>query len=195
MAPIDEFFRTSIMTMITVYAVLGIAVIVAIILAVRTFLRTYLNYHGMRVVTCPETEHYAAVEVDASHAALTCLLGTSQLRLDSCSRWPERQNCPQDCIWQIDVSPIGCRLRDIVTGWYLGKECAFCHRPFEHIHWLEYEPALLSPEGRILEWHTIPPETIPDVLLTHKPVCSQCKFVEGFRKEHPELVTERPWRR
>jgi hypothetical protein len=195
MAALDEFFRTSVMTTLTIYAVLGIVVIAAVILAVRAFLRAYLKYHGMRVVTCPETERYAAVEMDAPHAALTCLLGPSQLRLSSCSRWPERQDCPQDCIWQIDVSPIGCRLRDIVTGWYVGKECVFCHRLFEQIHWLEYQPALLSPDGRIVEWDTIRPEAIPDALVTHKPVCSQCKFLEGFRKEHPELVTERPWAR
>jgi hypothetical protein len=194
MAAVDEFFRTTITALYTLYALAGIAVIVGIVFAVRAFLRTYLNYHGTRIVTCPETEKFVAVEVDAPHAAVTRLFGTPDLRLENCTRWPERQNCPQDCILQIDLSPIGCSLRAMLNGWYKGKECAFCRRTFEDIHWVE-KPALLSPEGAIIEWSAILPEAIPDALTTHKPVCSQCKIVETFRTEHPELVTDRPWKR
>ena len=192
---VDELFRRSLATLLTAYSLVAIAVAVAVGFAVRAFLRTYVHYRGTRVVTCPETEQYAAVEVDSPHAAVTCLWGASQLRLQSCSRWPERQGCPQDCIWQIDLSPIGCRLRDLLEGWYLGKPCAFCGRVFERIQWLESKPALLSPTGSIIEWSAILPEAIPQALLTHKPVCAQCKTVETFREEHPDLVTERPWHR
>lgn len=194
MAAVDEFFRTSITALYTLYALAGTAVIVGVVLAVRAFLRTYMNYRGTRIVTCPETEKFAAVEVDAPHAAVTRLVGRPELRLADCTRWPERQNCPQDCILQIDLSPIGCSLRAMLNGWYKGKECAFCRRIFEEIHWIE-KPALLSPTGSIIEWNAILPEVILDALATYKPVCSQCKVVETFRKDHPEQVTERPWKR
>jgi hypothetical protein len=194
MAALDQFFRTSITALYTVYALIGLAVLVGLAFAVRAFLRTFFNYHGTRIVTCPETEKYAAVDVDASRAAVTRLFGTPELRLNDCSRWPERENCPQDCILQIDLSPIGCSLRKMLTAWYKGKECAFCHRTFEDIQWLEHKPALLSPTGAIIEWDAILPEAIPDALNTHKPVCSQCKILETFRSDHPDLVTDRPWK-
>lgn len=194
MAALDEFFRTSITALYTLYALAGIAVLLGIVFAVRSFLRTYFNYHGTRIITCPETEKYAAVEVDAAHAAVSRLFGAPELRLDDCSRWPERENCPQDCIWQIDLSPIGCSLRRMLAGWYQGKECAFCRRTFHHIQWLEHKPALLSPTGAIIEWDAVLPEAIPEALATHKPVCSQCKVVETFRADHPDLVTDRPWK-
>jgi hypothetical protein len=194
MAAVDEFFRTTITALYTLYALAGIAVLVGVVLAVRALLRTYLNYHGTRIVTCPETEKFVAVEVDAPRAALSRLFGTPELRLEDCTRWPERQNCAQDCILQIDLSPIGCSLRAMLNGWYQGKECVFCHRTFEHIHWTE-KPALLSPTGAIIEWNAILPEGIPLAFATHKPVCPQCKIIETFRTDHPELVTDRPWKR
>ena len=161
MAAVDEFFRNTITALYTLYALAGIAVLVGVTLAVRAFLRTYLNYHGTRIVTCPETE------------------------------W---QDCPQDCILQIDLSPIGCSLRAILNGWYKGKECAFCHRTFEDIHWIE-KPALLSSTAAIIEWNAILPEAIPRAFSTHRPVCSQCKIVEVSRRDHPELVTDRSRKR
>jgi hypothetical protein len=194
MAAVDEFFRSTITALYTFYALAGMAVIVGIAFGVRAFLRAYVDYHGTRIVTCPETEKSVAVELDARHAAITRLFGTPELRLENCSRWPERQNCPQDCILQIDLSPVGCSLWAMLNGWYRGKECAFCHRTFEEIHWIE-KPALLSPTGAIIEWNAILPEAIPQALATHKPVCSQCKIVETHRADHAEPVTDRSWKR
>ena len=190
---LDDIFRRTLTTVFTVYALLALAVSVVIVFAIRAFVRTYVHYRGTRIVTCPETEQYAAVEVDTSHAAMTCLWRNTQLRLADCSRWPKRQKCAQDCLWQIDLSPIGCRLRELLNGWYLGKKCAFCGRVFGQVQWLEHKPGLLSPRGSIVEWSAILPEAIPDALLTYKPVCAQCKAVETFRADHSDLVTERPW--
>src|SRR5690242_19612029 len=118
MAAIDDFFRTSITALYTLYALAGIALIVALAFAVRAFFRSYLHYHGTRLVTCPETEQWAAVEPNARQAAVSSLFGAPEVRLDDCSRWPERQDCPQDCVWQIDVSPVGCSLRRMLNSWY-----------------------------------------------------------------------------
>jgi hypothetical protein len=56
----------------------------------------------------------------------------------------------------------------------------------------DQKPAFISPEGRIIEWHEVPVETLPQVLATHKPVCWNCLIVETFRRTHPELVVYRP---
>jgi hypothetical protein len=97
----------------------------------------------------------------------------------------------EDCLREIESSPLGCALRAMLDNWYKGKECGFCHRVFDIIHWFDHKPALLSPEGKILEWEAVPPEQIPDLLNTHRPVCWNCRIVENFRIEHPELVTDR----
>jgi hypothetical protein len=58
----------------------------------------YTHYRGSRAVTCPETHRTVAVSFDAWHAAITGLSRKTDLRLASCTRWPERADCGQDCI-------------------------------------------------------------------------------------------------
>src|SRR6266508_5356565 len=79
---------------------------------------TFVRYRGKRVITCPETRKPAAVEVDAGHAALTAATHHRDLRLKSCSRWPERQDCGQECLLQVELAPEDCLLRNILTSWY-----------------------------------------------------------------------------
>lgn len=189
----DDLFRRYLTTIITIYVVVGVVVLAALALAIVAFVRAYVRYRGKRVITCPETHCPEAVELDASLAAVSSLLKGPELHLTSCTRWPERQDCPQDCIREIELSPIGCRLRAILDDWYKGKQCVYCRRTFNEIHWFDHKPALQSPEGEIQEWETVPPQRIPDVLGTHQPVCWDCKVVENFRAEHADLVTTRPW--
>ena len=188
---VDALFKRYMWTMLTIYLVVVVAAGIGLAFLVRAIVRTYVRYRGKRIVTCPETEQYAAVDVDAIHAAVTSLVGTPELRLTSCSRWPEREGCPQDCAWQIDLSPIGCRLRDLVKYWYMRQHCTFCGRPFGAIHWFEHQPALLSPDEKIVDLASLSPEAVPDALLTHKAVCWDCQVVEGFRAEHADLVVDR----
>jgi hypothetical protein len=188
---VDDLFRRYVVTLLTIYLVVAVAACIGLVLLIRALVRVYLRYRGTCVVTCPETEQYAAVDVDAVHAAVTSLYGTPALRLTSCSRWPEREGCPQECAWQIDLSPIGCRLRDLVGYWFMRQKCAYCGRPFGPIHWFSHQPALLSPDGRILELASLHPEAVPDILLKHKAVCWDCKTVEGFRADHADLVVDR----
>ena len=67
----------------------------------------YRTFRGKRIVSCPENHRPAAVEVDATKAALNTTVGTPKLQLRACSRWPERQNCPQGCLAQIDEARDG----------------------------------------------------------------------------------------
>lgn len=188
---VDDLFRRYIWTMLTIYIVIVVALGIGLVFLIQAVVRTYARYRGKRVVTCPETEQYAAVEVDAIHAAITSITGVPQLRLTNCSRWPERQGCPEECTWQIDLSPIGCRLRDLVKYWYMRHRCAFCGRAFGPIHWFEHQPGLLRPDGTIVELSSIRTETVPDALLTCKAVCRDCSTVEGSRAEHADLVVDR----
>ena len=85
-------------------------------------LRAYRRFRGTRVITCPETGCAAAVEVDKGHAAATYAIGEPDLRLTSCSRWPEREGCGQECLSQIEASPEGCLVRNMLIEWYQGLD-------------------------------------------------------------------------
>jgi hypothetical protein len=159
----------------------------------RPFARAYWRYRGTRVITCPETRKPAAVWVDAGHAAVTAVAGRPRLRLKDCSRWPERAGCDQRCLSQVEIAPDGCLVRTLLAEWYRTKKCVFCGRPLGEADCVQHKPALLNGEGRTLEWSEVRPETIPDVLATHRPVCWDCHVAESFRHQHPELVVDRPW--
>ncbi len=189
----DSLFRKYLTTLLGIYVLVGLVVLIALAIAVVALIQAYAKYRGKRVITCPETHHHEAVELDAPLAAMSALLNGPKLHLSSCTRWPERQDCAQDCIREIELSPFGCQLRAVLDDWYKGKECVYCRRPLGEIQWFDHKPALQSPEGEIKEWETFRPEDIPDALATHQPVCWDCKIVEKFRAEHAELVTDRPW--
>ena len=152
----------------------------------------YRTFRGTRLVTCPETQESAAVEVDARRAALMAALGGTELRLQDCSRWPERQACGQECLQQIEAAPDECLVRTILSRWYGEQVCALCGAPFEAIESWGHRTALLAPGGQTIEWSAVRSEKLTAVLATHQPVCWNCHVAESFRQQHPELVTERP---
>ena len=153
----------------------------------------FWRMRGPRVVTCPETGRSAGVCVDAGHAATTAFHAHPELRLRACSRWPEKLDCGQDCLRQIEAAPEDCLVRTRLTRFYEGKRCAYCARAFGAIHWHDHRPALLEPDGRTVEWRELAPEQVPAALAAGKPVCWNCHVAETFRREHPDLVTDRPW--
>ncbi len=161
-------------------------------LAGAIVVRAYLRFRGTRVVKCPETDKPAAVEVDATHFALRTPLGEPGLRLKDCSHWPERQGCGKRCLKQIESAPDECLVRTIATRWYQGKSCCLCGKCFEGIHWSDHKPALMDSEGRTLQWYEIRPDKLPEVLVTHLPICWNCYVNETLRRRYPELSVERP---
>lgn len=179
---------TTVLTIII--AVLVLAVGLFVLRAVPS-LRAYLRFRGKRLITCPETHQCAAVDVAAGEAAIGTFLNEPTLRLVECSRWPERQNCGQDCLQQVETDPEHCLVWNIVAQWYEGKTCVFCRKPIELRH-LDHAPALLGPDFKTAEWKDVRPEQLPAVLATHQPVCWNCHVAESFRRLHPELITDRP---
>jgi len=173
-------------TVWVLFVLLAMVVLLALVLG-----RALLKYRGDRVVTCPENRRPAGVAVDTGHVLLATLGGKTDLRLKSCSRWPERRDCGQECLRQIEAAPEGCLVRHILTEWYRGKQCVVCGKPIGEIHWADNEPALLNAAGRTVEWHEIAPEDVPDALAADKPVCWNCHIVNRMMGEHPELVLDR----
>ncbi len=161
--------------------------------AVAFYLVRLSRMKGARVITCPETRETAAVEVDAARATLTSIFkGETQYQLTSCTRWPERAGCGQECVVEIHGTPNHCLVRTILADWYLGRNCAFCGTPFGEINWHDHKPGLYDPERkRNLEWTDVRPELVYAALATHEPVCWNCDVAEKFRRDHPELVIER----
>jgi hypothetical protein len=151
----------------------------------------YRTYHGKRIITCPETRRPAAVEVAAARGAFSTLVAP-ELRLRDCSRWPEKKDCGQFCLSQIEAAPEDCLVTSIINRWYLGKHCVYCSRPFLRLEWNEHRPALRDAAGATVQWNEVPAEKLPEVLATHAPVCWHCHVAESFRHQHPELVTDRP---
>jgi hypothetical protein len=179
-------------------SVIALITLVIVLLTIALFIfraipaaRAYLDYRGKRLVTCPETQKTAAVDVNAREAALGAFLREPTLQLKQCSRWPERQNCGQDCLEQIEISPENCLVWSIVSKWYEGKACVFCHKQIGPLHHLDHAPALLAPDFKTVEWNQIRPEQLPEIFATHQPVCWNCHVAETFRRLHPELVVER----
>lgn len=170
--------------------VLLLAAAIVVFVAAR-FFRAWLRYRGDRVITCPENQQPAGVRVDARHAAETQLLSVPDLRLETCSRWPEKAGCGQECLRQIESRPEDCLVRNILLKWYEGKNCAVCHEPIGHITLAGQNPALLPPGKSAVEWEEIAPEKLPAVLSTALPICFSCHIAERFAREHPELITNR----
>jgi hypothetical protein len=157
--------------------------------------RNYLRFRGQRLVTCPETHQAAAVHVNAGKAAATALIGKQEVRLDQCSRWPERRSCGQDCLSEIKADPGHCLVWNIVAAWYKGKSCAYCQKPFEDIQWHDRHPALLSPERVATQWNEVAAEQLPKIFETYLPVCWNCYIAETYRRQNPDRVLNRTWER
>ena len=174
-------------------------IIAVLVLALGLFLlravpgvRAYFSFRGKRLVTCPETHKTEAVDVAAKEAGLGVFLNEPTILLKECSRWPERQDCGQDCLQQIEADSQNCLVWNIVSQWYEGKKCVFCRKPIGSLHQWDHAPALLGPDFRTCEWKNVRPEELPQVFSTHQPVCWNCHVTESFRRLHPELVTDRP---
>src|SRR5580765_262409 len=97
--------------MTVVYLILFVLIGAAIFLAIQYFVRASRRFSGEQVIICPETGKQAMVEVDGRHAALTSLVGRTDLRLENCWRWPIKQDCGQECLLQLDVAPEECLVR------------------------------------------------------------------------------------
>ena len=168
------------------FATLVVAAVVSVRLA-----GAWWQYRGRRVVHCPENRKPAGVLVDARHAAATALRKKPELRLSSCSRWPERAGCGQECLAQIAAAPEDCLVRNILSGWYAGKVCASCGRPMTEVQWSTSAPALLQAGKVSMAWSEVPADRLYEVMAAALPLCFACHMANTLVREHPELVVGR----
>ena len=156
----------------------------------------WIRRRGTRVITCPETGETEGVEIAAFRGAVGDVVRpVPNLRLQDCSRWPEKADCDQACIHQIEHALDGCRLQALLERWYEEKACAWCQKKFAEVHWHDHKPALRSPDGMLLEWSDIDPSDVYRVLDTHEAVCWNCFIAQTFREEHSDMVVDRDWER
>jgi len=173
-----------------------VAIVIAVgamVLVTIPIVKIYRRFRGTRIVTCPETEKSVAVNVDAMRAALSSF-DEIQLRLSDCTRWPEREDCGQECLRQIEEEPDDCLVRNMLQKWYEGKSCAVCGRALEKTEWLEHKPAVRATDGTTHLWSEFRAETIPEVMKSHTPVCWDCHIAESLRRTHPDRIVDRPWK-
>lgn len=181
--------------MSTIILILAIAFALSWIPAVIVFLIARRRNAGERVITCPETHTTEVVRVDAGRAAMSELRGEKSLRLESCSRWPDKVNCGQNCLADIEAAPDGCLVRERLESWYRGAECALCGMVIGPIRWFTYRPGLLTPDHRALSWEEVPANAVPEALESDRPICSDCLLAESFREKFPDRVVDDPWHR
>jgi hypothetical protein len=168
-----------------VVLLIGLVVLVYVGLAVAN----YIRMRGTRIIVCPENQRPAAVNVDAAHAAMTEVWESPDIRLQTCSRWPEREGCDQACTGQIAVSPSETLAFEMLRRWYADKNCATCRRAIAPLQHVGPKPGMLnvaSPSHETLSW-----DEIPAMFETHLPVCSSCQVAEAFRRQFPDLVLDR----
>lgn len=177
------------------YLVAGIVIVTTAWFLGQRFLRAYLHFSSAGVVICPETGKQAMVEVDARRAALTSIMGQTDVRLNACWRWPLKQDCGQECLVQFAVAPPECLVGSVLMKWYRDRTCAFCERPFGELELIDHKPALVNRQGTTLEWGAISLPNLLDVMRTHKPVCWNCHIAQTFRREHSDLIVERSYSR
>ncbi|HSP94518.1 MAG TPA: hypothetical protein VLU06_08195 [Thermoanaerobaculia bacterium] len=178
--------------MTTLFLIVGIIFVLSFIPALFFMIRSYRRYRGKRVVTCPETKQTVAVEVKAARAALSGAFDDPDLQLSSCTRWPERQDCGQECVAQIEAAPDGCLVRERLAAWYKDSRCALCGRTLGEIRWTDRKPGLLTPELKTLDWSEVVSEELPTILATHKPICWNCHVAESFLRRYPDRVVKDP---
>src|ERR1043165_2061606 len=78
------------------------ALAAALWFGIRWLVRSSSRYRGARIVICPENKRPAIVAIDSLHAMLTATVRLPDIRLESCSRWPIKAQCGQQCLTDLD---------------------------------------------------------------------------------------------
>jgi hypothetical protein len=175
-------------------AQLFIALLFLAVLAVYAVIaaRTWARVHGSRVVVCPETQTPVAVTVDVGHAAATAIWEKADVRLTSCTRWPERQDCDQPCVTQIETAPAETSPKTIAAHFFARQRCAICATPIEPPSRLTIQPGFMDPDThKVRTWDEVPPQDLCAAIAISHPLCPNCTLAEAFRQRHPARVTDR----
>ena len=152
-------------------------------LPVALSLQSYFANRGRRAAVCPESGQPVDIEIDHELAFWTALRGQEHSRLTSCSRWPEKGDCGQECLAQLDPSPEN--VERLLTKWYEGKTCAICARTLTAADWQRSRLALLNEQHKLFELRQVQLENLQSALQHMRPLCWNCHQEERARQAVP----------
>jgi hypothetical protein len=160
-----------------------IGAIVLVALPIGLSLQSYFRNRGRRTVICPDSHEPATVELDTKFAFSTALRGEEHDRLQSCTRWPDKGDCRQECLAQLDPSPEN--LERLLQKWYQGKTCAICGRTLTPADWRRSRLALLNEKQKLFELRHMHLGEVPSALDHMLPLCWNCHQEERARQAEP----------
>jgi hypothetical protein len=155
-------------------------------LPIALSIQDYYKNRGRQSVTCPDSHQPSDVEVDRKFAFWTALRGQQHTRLQSCSRWPEKGNCGQECLAQLDPSPEN--VDRLLTKWYDGKSCAICARGLTSADWRQGRLAMLNQEQKLIELREMTLDRFASMLENMRPLCWRCHQEEHDRQAAPPAI-------
>ncbi len=79
----------------------------------------------------------------------------------------------------------------MIRKWVRDRACASCGGALDTSERSGRHVALQTMEGFIRPWTNLAPDDVPLALITDVPVCWNCYVADRFRREHPDLVTDR----
>jgi hypothetical protein len=167
-------------------ALFFISAILLIALPVGMSLQSYFRNRGRKSVVCPDNRETVTVELDSKYALSTALRGQEHERLQSCSRWPEKGDCGQECLAQVDPTPEN--LERLLQKWYQGKACAICERALTPADWRRSRLALLNEKEKLFELRHMHLDEIPSALDKMAPLCWNCHQEERARQAQPPRI-------
>jgi len=100
--------------------------------------------------------------------------------LQSCSRWPEKGDCGQECLAEIEASPEN--VDRLLTKWYEGKSCAICQRALSPSDWRRSRLAVLNEQQKLFELRHMFLEELQATLQHMRPLCWNCHQEERARQ-------------
>jgi hypothetical protein len=102
-------------------------------------------------------------------------------------RWPEKGDCGQECLAQVNPSPEN--IERLLQKWYHGKTCAICDRPLTPADWRRSRLALLNEHQKLFELRHMHLDELPSVLDQMAALCWNCHQEERARQaESPRLL-------
>ena len=149
-------------------------------LPVALSLQNYFRSRDRASVSCPDNGQPADVEEDAKFAFWSALRGQEHSRLQSCSRWPEKGECRQECLAQLEPSPEN--VERLLTRWYEGKSCAICARALTPSDWRRSRLAVLNQQHKLFELRQMQLDQLQASLEHMLPLCWNCHQEERARQ-------------
>ena len=157
---------------------LGAALVTGLPVAVS--LQSYFQNRGRQSAICPENGQPVDIEVDRKFSFWTALRGQEHSRLQSCTRWPEKGDCGQECLAQVDPSPEN--VERLMISWYRGKVCAVCTRAIAPSDWRRGRLGWLDPQYKLVELRQVNLKQLQSALAEMRPLCWPCHQEERVRQ-------------